>query len=348
MQETREIRALTIAATTALRPTANGWKVPSQSGTGGTYLVDPDFGSCTCPDHETRAVECKHIMAVRFTIRREKGKGGVHKITKEVQVTYSQNWTAYNAAQCEEKDRFLELLGDLCRRVDVPRERRRGRPVTPASVMAFAAAYKVYSRFSSRRFTSDLRAAHEAGLIPMAPHFNSVCAFLSNPALTPILRHLITLSALPLKGVESDFAIDSSGFSTSRFVRWFNKKYGHETDNREWVKLHLMCGVVTNIVTSAEVTGWSAADTNFFRPLLAETAETSPWSRYRPTRRTCRTPTSMPSRRSAPPRSSRSRATPAYPPGMVAGNGCITCSPSSVRCSWRTTTSAPMSRRRSP
>ncbi len=44
-------------------------------------------------------------------------------------------------------------------------------------------------------------------------------------------------------------------------------------DNREWVKLHLMCGVTTHIVTSAEVSGWTAADTNFFRPLLAATAE---------------------------------------------------------------------------
>jgi len=34
-----------------------------------------------------------------------------------------------------------------------------------------------------------------------------------------------------------------------------------------------MCGVKTNVVTSAEITGWTAADTSFFRPLLAETAE---------------------------------------------------------------------------
>jgi transposase len=55
-------------------------------------------------------------------------------------------------------------------------------------------------------------------------------------------------------------------------VKWFNKKYGKEVDNREWVKIHLMCGVNTNIVTSAEMSGWSAADTNFFRPLLDTTA----------------------------------------------------------------------------
>lgn len=96
---------------------------------------------------------------------------------------------------------------------------------------------------------------------------------MTNPALTPILKHLITASGLPLKAVETDFAVNSTGFSTSRFIRWFNKKYGQETDNREWIKLHAMRGVRTNVVTSAEVTGWTAADTNFFRPLLAETAE---------------------------------------------------------------------------
>jgi len=48
------------------------------------------------------------------------------------------------------------------------------------------------------------------------------------------------MSALPLKAVETDFAVDSTGFSTSRFIKWFNKKYGQEVDNREWVKLHAM------------------------------------------------------------------------------------------------------------
>ncbi len=271
MQETREIRALAIAATTQLRPSADGWRVPSQSGAG-SYNVDPDAGSCSCPDHETRAVECKHILAVRLTLRREKGKGGTYRYTRTAEVKYTQEWSAYNAAQCEEKDRFLELLADLCRNIDAPAERRTGRPAIPLSTMAFATTFKVYSRFSSRRFTSDLRSARDQGLIPTLPHFNSVSNYMSNPRLTPVLQGLITASSLPLRAVETDFAVDSSGFSTSRFVKWFNKKYGCDTDNREWVKLHLMCGVRTHVVTSAEVSGWTANDTNFFRPLLATTA----------------------------------------------------------------------------
>jgi hypothetical protein len=71
----------------------------------------------------------------------------------------SPNWTAYNAAQSEEKTRFVELLADLCRTVPNPEQHGKGRPRLPLSDMLFAAVYKVYVGFSSRRFTSDLRDA---------------------------------------------------------------------------------------------------------------------------------------------------------------------------------------------
>ena len=104
------------------------------------------------------------------------------------------------------------------------------------------------------------------------PHFNSVTNYLSNADMTPILKHLVTVSSLPLKAVETQFAADSSGFTTSRFIRWYNKKYGREIDNREWVKVHLMCGVNTHVVTSVDVSGWESHDTNYFVPLVEQTA----------------------------------------------------------------------------
>jgi hypothetical protein len=36
---------------------------------------------------------------------------------------------------------------------------------------------------------------------------------------------LIEESSLPLQAVESAFAVDSSGFSTCRFVQWVEAKY---------------------------------------------------------------------------------------------------------------------------
>src|SRR5262245_16547206 len=130
----------------------DGWRAPSQSGSG-SYMVDPEFGTCSCPDHETRNVVCKHLFAVRLTIRRERGMSGEVKVTREVEVKYTQQWSAYNAAQCEEKDRFLDLLSGLVETVNDPRERKLGRPSIPLSTMAFACTYKVYDGFSSRRFT---------------------------------------------------------------------------------------------------------------------------------------------------------------------------------------------------
>ena len=81
------------------------------------------------------------------------------------------------------------------------------------------------------------------------PSFTSTFRYLENPDLAPLLKSLIEQSALPLRSVETDFAVDSSGFSTSVYNRWFDHKWGKEP---KWVKAHLMCGV-TNIVTAVEV-----------------------------------------------------------------------------------------------
>lgn len=192
--------------------------------------------------------------------------------TQIVKVTYKQNWPAYNAAQIEEKARFIVLLDALCKLVEQPAQTN-GRPRLPLADMIFACVYKISVGFSSRRFSSDLREAQTKGHIHKAPHFNSISNYLADPNLTETFSRLVTLSSLPLKGIENNFAVDSSGFSTCRFVRWFNKKYGREIDNREWVKVHLMCGVDTKIVTSVEVSGWAANDSPYFVPLLERTAK---------------------------------------------------------------------------
>lgn len=276
--DSREMKGLQIAATVKITKRTDDWVVPSQSNRNERYIVDANAQACTCPDFEFRRTKCKHIFAVEYTIERETvtdGETTVTLTTETVKVsrkTYSQDWTAYNAAQCEEKDRFMELLASLTAKIEQP-EQAQGRPRLPLSDMVFSSAYKVYSGFSSRRFSSDLRQAEQRGYVHKAAHFNSVNRYLSDVALTPILMGMITKSSLALSKVETEFAVDSSGLSTSRFVRWFNKKWGKEADNREWVKCHLMCGVRTNIVTSVEISGWTAHDTTFFEPLLERTAK---------------------------------------------------------------------------
>jgi Transposase DDE domain len=96
---------------------------------------------------------------------------------------------------------------------------------------------------------------------------------LDNPILTPILRALITESSLPLKTVEADFAVDSSGFTTSRFIRWVDHKNGVVRQQHEWVKVHLMCGVKTNVVTAVEIREKDASDTKLLPDLVQTTAQ---------------------------------------------------------------------------
>jgi transposase len=280
MSDAREQRGLEIAATARIARKGGAWLVPSQSGKGRyTVCLHDETPHCTCPDHETRGVRCKHIYAAMFVVRREQNPDGSTTVTetaitvREVRKTYPQDWRAYNMAQTTEKARFLELLHDLCAGVpELPRTKN-GRPPLRIQDALFAACFKIYSTVSGRRFMTDLREAQAKGYIEKTPHFNSIFNYLENPALTPILRALIAESSLPLKAVEVDFAADSSGFTTSRFIRWFDHKYGAVRQQHEWVKVHLMCGVKTHIVTAVEIRDKNASDTKLLPALVDATAE---------------------------------------------------------------------------
>lgn len=98
--------------------------------------------------------------------------------------------------------------------------------------------------------------------------------FIQREDLTPVLLGLILKSALPLKEVEHDFAVDSSGFSTCRFDRWYSFKYGREVISRIWIKAHLINGVKTHIVTGIKITEAYANDSPQFPELVNTTAKT--------------------------------------------------------------------------
>jgi transposase len=267
-------RGLAIANSNTVKKNKLGWQVPSQSGNG-TYIVSIDHGEpfCTCGYFETEHKKCQHIYAVEFIVQRETKPDGTVTETKTIRITYSQDWSAYNAAQTEEKAQFTQLLAELCKGVTQP-EQSNGRPRLPLSDMVFASAFKVYTGFSSRRFATDVKEIHEAGLIASTPHFNSVSNYLASPELTPLLKTLIEQSASVLKSIETDFAIDSSGFSTKTYSPWYGYKYGSNRRREKWVKVHLMCGVKTHIVTSVEATAYESGDSTQLIPLLNKTAET--------------------------------------------------------------------------
>jgi transposase len=279
MNETRQERGLMIAALATITRKDGVWIVPSQSGKGKYQVrLDGSYTTCNCPDYETNACKCKHIFAVEFVQLRELNADGSTTVTESVTITatkrktYPQNWPAYNEAQTNEKHHFQDLLHDLCQTVQNPVQTGKGRPRLPLSDAVFAVTFKIYSTFSGRRFISDLSDAKDKGYISQLPHFNSIFNYLENPELTPVLTELIVQSSLPLKAVEVDFAVDSSGFTSSRFVRWYDHKYGKVKQEHDWVKCHIMCGVKTNVVTAVEIRDRDASDTKLLPPMVETTA----------------------------------------------------------------------------
>lgn len=254
--------------------------VPSQSGVG-KYKVDAEKQTCSCPDFEIRHAKCKHLYAVEVTIRREKitvterGKTTVTETVKVTRKTYKQEWPAYNKAQTMEKAQFLYLLNQLCQGVGSPAQHGRGQRRLPLEDMLFSMAYKVYSTLSTRRFMSDMKDAHAKGYTSKLPCYNSIINYFEDEMLTPHLQMLIEESSLPLASIERDFAIDSSGFSTCRFSQWIDAKYSNPQlmEKREWVKIHLSCGVKTNVVTAVKITNRWAGDSPEFKGLVETTAQ---------------------------------------------------------------------------
>lgn len=280
------------------------WRVNSQtrSGIGYTIKLNERTGQvgCTCLDFQETAKRCKHMIAVMISLAAEASRSGsamppgVGALPAEVtesaatpesrsggnaakdaepkaRPTYKQAWSAYNAAQTTEKVTFLRLLRALCDGVEQPPPGR-GRPPLPLGDVIFAAALKVYVTISGRRATPDVRAAAEQGLLGRAPHYNSVSRYLEQPALTPVLKRLVEESATPFRGIETQFACDSSGFSTSVYHRWFDHKHGTPKKEAVWVKAHILVGTASHAIVAAEITEaekTGSADPPHLLPLAA-------------------------------------------------------------------------------
>ena len=182
------------------------------------------------------------------------------------------SWHNYNESQTKEKALFVNILADLCDLLEEPPHNSVGRKPTKTKDVIFAIVLKEYLNISSRRVQSDLRLFKRAGFITSEIPFNTLLDHMERQELKHIFKELIEISSLPLKQIELDFAIDSTGFSSSRYLTYFNYKHKRDLREKVWRKCHAVCGVKTNIITSVEITEGHVADNNLFEPLAKDTA----------------------------------------------------------------------------
>ncbi len=185
-------------------------------------------------------------------------------------ITYSQDWKAYNKAQTQEKILFMVILDEILSYIKEKEHKGRGRPSYSHKDKVLSLCLQMYNNLSSRRCISDLTLAKNSRLISKVPHFNSVLNFYNDPNLIYLLKRLIQISGMPLKPFETQFAVDSSGFSTSAFERWFDVRIGKDSLKRKYKKCHIIVGTKTNIITSVEITSSYGSDSKQFPYLVKE------------------------------------------------------------------------------
>lgn len=254
----REERGRQIAKNGGIRLVGSRYAVPSQTETAGKYLVDIVDETCTCADYELRRQPCKHVHATYFWLAWGCEVAADGSVTETVTVkrkTVARDWSAYNSAQTNEGIYVERMLRALCDGVEEPaRKPGPGRKPIPLKDQVFAAVAKVYSMKSQRRVQSDLADSAEKGNLGHVAHFNTISNFLADEASTAILVSLIEESAKPLAALENgQFAIDSTGFSTVTYDRWFDQKHGKLRASHPWVKLHIAVGTVTHAITGVKV-----------------------------------------------------------------------------------------------
>ena len=191
------------------------------------------------------------------------GEGGAPRSSKKL---YPRDWPAYNYAQTHELLDVKALLGGMSDLINLMDGRLmgpqgRGRPRFPLGHAVFCVMLKVYFGISYRRAEPHLVEAAEQGYLRNVPRchsgdgagagpgpgpgpatvskdvpipqFNTVGEFMKSEWLTPLLLELVTVTALPLRGLEDRFAVDGTGLGTDIYKRWFDHRAAFRSEDED-------------------------------------------------------------------------------------------------------------------
>jgi transposase len=127
-------------------------------------------------------------------------------------------WSLYDRAQAHELPDMLDLIARSVDQLDLPpprTDRRGGRPPVPLSDLLKSLLLQSYRQVANRTAEGDLRAMGVALRVRRRFSYKSLERAYSHPGLLRALEELLELTNRPVRGHETVFAVDGSGFSTS-------------------------------------------------------------------------------------------------------------------------------------
>lgn len=191
--------------------------------------------------------------------------------------TYRQDWPVYERACSQEKLMFFRILKDAVDHLMVEyKYSGNGRPPVYLADIVKALCIRMFSNYSSWRAESELKIARAMGILDEVPKRSTLNKYLQSQKVVEILGKLYKVIAAPLAQVEVYFAADATGISNAYGnKRWREVRHTKEEIKavRTFNKLHIICGVKTNIICSAKVTPGTVHESPLFKPLLDDTAK---------------------------------------------------------------------------
>lgn len=211
----------------------------------------------------------------------------IKPMEKEVQLTlvdeeptekkYTQNWPLYEMASQREKLMFYRILKCVVDALEIKNKYKgNGRPGVYYGDIVKVLCIKAYHNYSSWRVESELKIAKAMGIIEHVPKRSTINKFMQDSIVSNILHNIYKTIAQPLRQVESSFSIDATGVQKKYGnARWQTVRHTPEENKkvRDYVKLHIISGNLTNVITDALITKGSKHESPFFPEMLKNTAK---------------------------------------------------------------------------
>lgn len=225
-------------------------------------LVVPNSGE----DYSTQTNLEEHIDQIKEQPLPEPN----HDDFKPKKPTYTQNWIAYDKAKTNQTHLFHELLAGLLQLAIIEEKHsKKGRIGYSNSMKIFCMCIKVYYKSNLRKCESLLKELKRLNYIDKIPCFKTIDNFFNDKELTSIIDDLILITSLPLAKIEKFGAMDSTGFSISRFDRWNEFKWGKNSGKeRIWRKAHIYIGTRSGICVSVKVTEKNVVDVTMVEEVM--------------------------------------------------------------------------------
>ncbi len=179
--------------------------------------------------------------------------------------TTKRDWFEYNQAKTQRFQNFIGLLLLILDTVPLPSLYRGiGRKPPPTRDIVLCLALKIYYKISYRDINSELKKyKNELGLTKV-PHFNTLRRYMVDPRIAVLLGILLVFLIQPIVSLESIFASDATGFGADRKSEYFRvvlklqdkknpkkKKLRQKTKKKDFVKLHITIGTISQMVVCA-------------------------------------------------------------------------------------------------